>query len=476
MTRTRALLAAAALLSLVVTALTAPARADAPEPAVERGAPGTWTKISTGTSGITYRSSLQRTADGVLHVVYPKTDGGDDATYGHTAIDADGSIARQNNVLVPGWASVDPTPALVRDGDGLRVVFGGLRSTDPGYWSDGRMYTATAGADGAAWDVPMAAVGQSHSAYGSYGTSAVALADGTPVAAFPLNSELTWHVGTGEAVPDQSLTFDDCCLYYTAMADDDGDVWLAWYANGDTPATEGIFVKQILPAVGPTLKAPQSSVGSDSVAPMGGIALTARTGGGVFAAYCVGYPTCDHVGLWKVGTDTVRKVPSTTYAADIALSPGPSGRLWIAWSDNIPRIRAVRTNVAGTGLGAIRNVKMPANQDGVYDVAIDGTTGRGDIVINTGGGFWHTQVAPGLSVDASPATWKRGKKQKVTFDVSDAGDPVAGATVKVGDASCTTGGDGSCAITFAASKKKASIAAKATLSGYGAGSVRLKIA
>jgi len=259
------------------------------------------------------------------------------------------------------------------------------------------------------------------------------------------------------------------------MANDGGDVWLAWYANGNTPATNGIFVKQILPTAGPTTKAPQSSVGADSMAPMGGIALTARTGGGVFAAYCVGYPNCDHIGLWKVGTDTVREVPSTKYVADIALSPGPSGRLWVAWSDNIPRIRAVRTNVAGTGFGVVKTLGMPASQDGVYDVAIDGTNGRGDVVINTGNGFWHTQVAPGLSLKASPAKFKHGKKQKVTFTVTDAGDAIAGATVKVGSASCMTAAAGTCTVTLPKTTKKGTLVAKATLSGYGAGSVRLKV-
>src|SRR6478752_8261100 len=126
MTRMRMALPAALTMALVAAgaALAVPAGAGAPQaaPAAERGGPGSWTKISTGTSGITYRSSLQRTADGVLHVVYPKKDGGDDATYGHTAIDADGTVALQNNVLVPGWATVDPTPALIRAGDGLRVV------------------------------------------------------------------------------------------------------------------------------------------------------------------------------------------------------------------------------------------------------------------------------------------------------------------------------------------------------------------
>lgn len=436
-------------------------------------APGDWTKISTGTVGITYQSSLHRTPDGVLHAIYPKMTGADSASYGHAAIDANGHLATQNNVLSPGWATLDSTPAVIGDGDGLRVVFGGLQSTDPGFWSDGRMYTATAPEDGSAWTLPAQAVGISHSAYGSYGTAAVELEDGTPVAAFPLNSDITWHVGTGPEA-DGSFAVGSCCVYSMAMAREGGDVYVAWYGNGSTASTNGTFVRQILPALSPVMKAPQSSQGTDSL-PTGKVALVARTGGGVYAAYCVGYPTCDHIGLWKVGTDTVMTVPGSRYAANIAMSPGPSGRIWVAWSDNIPRVRAVRTGVSGGGFGPVRTLGTPAGKDSVYNVSIDGTTGRGDVVVNVGDGFWHTQVAPGLTLKASPKKWKHGKKQKVTFTVTDAGDAVAGAKVEVGSKTCTTAAAGTCAITFPSSTKKGTLVAKATQNGYGAGSVRLKV-
>jgi hypothetical protein len=435
--------------------------------------PGDWTRISTGTVGITYQSSLHRTPDGVLHAIYPKTTGADAASYGHAAIDANGHLATQSTVLSPGWATLDSSPAVIGDGDGLRVVFGGIQSTDPGFWSDGRMYTATAPEDGGAWTLPAQAVGISHSAYGSYGTAAVELADGTPVAAYPLNSDITWHVGTGPEA-DQSFTVGSCCTYYLAMVRDGDDVWLAWYGNGSTPSTNGTFVRQILPTLGPVLKAPGSSQGTGSL-PTGKVALVARTGGGVYAAYCTGYPTCDAIGLWKVGTDTVKKVPGSRYAANIGLSPGPSGRIWVAWSDNIPRVRAVRTGVGGGGFGPVRTLGMPAGKDAVYNVAIDGTTGRGDVVINVGNAFWHTQVAPGLSLKAAPRKWRHGAKQKVTFTVTDAGDAVPGAKVKVGTRTCTTSAGGTCAITFPASTKKGTLVANASQNGYGAGSVRLKV-
>ena len=244
---------------LLTTGLSAPGSAAPPDR--ERGAPGSWTKISTGGSGTTLQSSLYRTADGVLHVVYPKGTGTIDRL-GHTAISPSGGIVLQNDVLGSPWAGLDSTPALVGTADGgLRAVFGGLRSTDPGYWSDGRMYTATAPASGATWTLPAEAVGQNTNAVASYGTAATTLADGTPIAAFPLNSDITWHVGTG-GDPDQSFAVGGCCAYNMAMVRDGDDVWIGWYANGGSPSTNGTFVRRIHPTLGPITKAPGSSVGA----------------------------------------------------------------------------------------------------------------------------------------------------------------------------------------------------------------------
>lgn len=45
----------------------------------------------------------------------------------------------------------------------------------------------------------------------------------------------------------------------------------------------------------------------------------------------------------------------------------------------------------------------------------------------------------------------------------------------MGSAACTTVAAGTCAITFPKTTKAGALVAKATLSGYGAGSVRLKV-
>jgi hypothetical protein len=462
-----------ALASLVITAgLSAPGGA-APAPAgLERGAPGKWTQISTGSSGITYQSSLYRTADGVLHVLYPKGLGNADQL-GHVALSPAGAVFGQGDVLPAPWAVVDSEPALVGTADGgLRAVFGGQQTT-PGFWADGRMYTATAPTPGTPWTLPMEAVGASKSAVDSYGTAATALADGTPIAAYPLNSTITWHVGTGTG-DDATFAIDGCCAYDLAMVRDGADVWLGWYSNGGTAETNGTFVRQIYPTLGPVIKAPGSSVGAASLS-TGRVALVARDGGGVFAAYCVGYPDCDHVALWNVGTGKVSQVPASRYAAYIALSPGPSGRLWLSWSDNIPTVKAARTGRSGSGFTPVRTVGMPTGKTAVYNLSLEGSTGRGDIVIQVGDGFWHTQVISGLTLKAKPGAIKHGRKQKVRFTVTDAGDKVGGAKVKVGARKCTTTAGGTCTIVFPKSTKTGRLSVRASRPGYAGALIRLRV-
>lgn len=453
---------AAALSAGLAEAEPAPAAdpsAARPSSPLERGTPGTWTKISTGTVGIGFQASLWRTGDGVLHVVYPKNIAA--PQYGHTAISVTGTTTLQNDVIASGWSNLDSSPIVVGDATtGLRVLFGGIRAGSPGFWSDGRMYTATAPQSGDPWTLPAEAVGASTQAFASYGTAATTLADGTPVAAFPLGGTITWHTGTGSGA-DESFTVADGSVYDLAMVRDGADVWLGWYGDG---GSGGTYVRRIKPTLGPIIKAPGSTIERT-----GRVALAARAGGGVYAAYCAGTPPCPAVKLWKVGTTTPRTVPGSRYASDIALAPGPGGRLWVAWANNVPKIQALRTGQSGLSMGPVRQVGIPAGRDAIYSVAVDGASGRGNVVINVGDAFWHTQVIPGLTLQAAPTRWAHGRSKRVTFTVTDAGDKVAGARVAVGSRRCSTAANGRCAITFPASTRKGSLQARATRSGFAPG-------
>lgn len=441
---------------------------------VERGGPGSWTRISTGTVGIISETSLLRTADGVLHAVYPTRDG-DDENLRHTAVSAAGTTLSQQTV-VTSWSGIDSTPMLIPGPDsGLRAVFGGLRSSDSmDPFSSGRMNSATAPADGSTWTLQTEWLTTTTNAHASYGTAATTLADGTPLAAYPLNSDVFWHAGSGSD-PDETFSVASCCVYNLAMVRSGDQVWLAWYGNGSTAATNGTFVRQIEPALGPVLKAPGSSVGADSLE-TGRVALAARAGGGVYAAYCSGYPTCGSVRLWKVGASAAAAVPGSAGARSLGLSAAPGGRLWVAWADSSATVRAVRTDATATRFGAVRSAGRPAGATTVYSLAVEGSgPGRGDVVVNTGTGLWHTQVLPGLSLKAAPATWRGGVKKKVRFTASDAGAPLAGVVVKVAGKKCTTAASGSCRITFPKKLKPGRRTATGMKAGYGAGSVVLKV-
>ncbi|MDQ3953691.1 MAG: hypothetical protein M3279_12145 [Actinomycetota bacterium] len=87
--------------------------------------------------------------------------------------------------------------------------------------------------------------------------------------------------------------------------------------------------------------------------------------------------------------------------------------------------------------------------------------------------FWHTQVRPGLTLAARPRTFTR--RATVVFTVTDAGDPVEGARVKVDGKSATTDGEGRAEITLGPYGSGRRLTARATKAGYGAASVRLRV-
>lgn len=468
----RLLVALAAGLGLAVPAalLTGPSPAAPAEPE-SLGAPGSWTKVTTGEVSSLAEPGLYRTADQVLHIVYSRQGTSSDELAFTNVSPAGESVA--TGVAVGGWASLPQDPKIVETpGGGMRVVFGGIRTISGGDpYGTGQMFSATSDAVGTAWTLETGALTESHSASASYGTGATTLADGTPVVSFPLNSTLTWNVGGGL---DSTYTIDSCCTYATTLARDGDAVWLAYAGNGETPATAGIFVKQLLPTVGDTIKAPRSSEGTDNLTPSQATAFVARPGGGLYAAYCIGYPTCDKIGLWQPGADKPVVVPGSKGAHDVALSTGPGGRLWIAWT-TYDRVKLVHTSTAGLTFGPVRTLKPPKAADSLYGISIAGSDGSADVLINNGSALYHQLVLPRLTLKASPKTWPRQTKQKVTFTVTDAGSPVGGAKVTAAGKSCTSAvGTGRCSIKFPPMGKKR-FTATARADGYAAGKVRLRV-
>jgi hypothetical protein len=463
--RLLALLPVVALpIALTVTGLASPASA-------ERGEPGTWTKITTGEVSNIVEPGLYRTADGVLHVSYQRDNASDDDLAYVNISPTTGKVVAAGDILT-GWASLPTDPKIVAGPDGgMRLVFGGIIGQTGNPFNSGQMFSTTSDAAGTSWTLQSTPLSQSTYGYASYGTGATTLSDGTPVVSFPVNTGLTWSV----AGVDSEYDAPGCCLYNSTLARDGDDVWVAYYSNATAAADQGVFVKQLLPVEGAPIKAPQSTSGGDSLNLSAAEPFVARPGGGLYATYCLGYPTCKQLGLWKLGTDKPVGVPGSAGAQEYAMSTGPGGRIWVAWAvGDTDLVRVTHTGTSGTKFGAVTTIKPPKGTV-VYGITVAGSDGSADVIINNGSALLHQQVLPGLTLKASPNHWKTGAKQKVTFTVTDTGDDVAGAKVGAAGESCTTNGSGTCSITFAPIAKKKTILASARLAGYGAGKVELKV-
>lgn len=219
-------------------------------------------------------------------------------------------------------------------------------------------------------------------------------------------------------------------------------------------------MRQILPSLGPARLAPKALARGSFVAPDHRTPLVAREGGGVYLAYCSGYPSCTQVLLWRIGGGA-RLIARGPNIQDVNLTRGPDGRLWVIWQDGTRRqLYAARTNKPANRVGAVVTLGPPPRTTSIWDVFGEGSLGPLDLLahVTTGGSLatWHRQVLPGLSLSCTV------RRKRVTCTVKDAGDPVAKATVKVGGKTGTTGARGTASTTLRSGLHRAT----ATRRGY----------
>jgi hypothetical protein len=435
------------------------------------GAPGKWEKLAGDVGSSLYLPGVVRTGDKVLHVVWGKDVSPSSDQYFHAAITKAGAIGATTNVLASGWAALNAEPKVVRNGGGIRILFSGLNGGGTGYF-----YQATSG-NGASWSTP-GQVSQWQYAYGAYGLGADTFADGTPIVGGPLNSDIYWHRGTNAAQADGHVTVGGASIIRLNVAVDrvSDEAWAVWYdlTNG------GVWSRRIEPTVTAAKKAPSSTPGGSSLVPGQQLPLVARPGGGLYTAYCTAYPSCSKAVVWQVGTKRTIPIKVSSATDVIALGSGGAGRLWVVTHDNYSGMfYATRSNKKVTKFGAIRKIKPPAKSLDAYGVAVEGGTGRSDLVANvldTGSrdNLWHTQVLPGLSLATSTKKWDGDFTKTVVFTVRDAGAAVPGATVKVGTRVCKTGVKGTCSVKFPklGPQRLKAIASKA---GYAKAVVTLRV-
>ncbi len=458
-----------AAITTAILLLAAPTAAAAP-----------WKRLTAPDGRTIDQVALARSADGILHVAWHHPTGPLTEDLLHTSIAPDGTIG----ATVPinsGWVGVQ-NAALVTVPGGLRAFWGGMRSTDS---SDpqNEMSTALSADGGTTWGLQRGSVVQAgQQSYGS-SVSAVTRPDGTSQQAWA-GTLGTWvHSGLTGALPNHDFQAGLGNYGYDAAlaADAVGRVVLAWYSSA--AGHLGVLAQDVS-LDGSPVGAPATMPGTSDMA-SGLIARTpivARAGGGFYVAYPVGYPALKHARLWRIGSAASRSIAKFKGPGShpVTVAAAADGRLWVLWLDGAgtggPRIFARRSNPAATRFGAVVDGGRPRGAGSGYRLDASASGGELDafgvfsLGVESTAATYHRRLLPGLSLKAVPRKLRRGETRKVRFTVTDAGDPVAGATVRAGGRSGKTGADGRAKLRL---KGRAGLRARATQRGYVPASVRL---
>ena len=266
------------------------------------------------------------------------------------------------------------------------------------------------------------------------------------------------------------------------LATDGAVVWAGW-CNLES----GINVQLVQPGSGAPAGRPIALTGStnrgQSLCVLEStdarrVAMAARAGGGVYVSGSAGFPALDGVNVWRLDPGGRAERPVRVARArgvqhsGPAVAGAPDGRMWVGWverrggsarlvarrSDRTGRrwgARVVARPVRGATLGAI-NLSAQASRLDALGLFASGR-GRGSVR--------HTQLLPGLTLARRGRARRSGDEARVTFVVRDAGDPVAGARVRVGRASGVTAANGRVTLELRAAPRRR-LRAAATRSGF----------
>lgn len=421
------------------------------------GTTTSWSRVTDPGGRNIDQVGLARTGDGVLHVVWRRQAGTEESVR-HAAIQKNGTVGAPTTAVGGLRGLSDPDLVLSSDG-GLLVFYGAIIPSPGGV----RMSSASGAA--ASWTSPNKV---SFDAQGGTPGASVQK-NGTPVFAWAAGTNTYYKVGTDAGQKDGFLgPSPKCCFYDPEVAVDDasGAAFVAYHSN--VSGAPGMFVRQILPSLGTPQLAPGSLTNGNFIPPDHRVPLVGRQGGGVFLAYCGGYPTCKDVQLWRVGGGALVVARSGKDVENVNLARGPEGRLWVMWEDS-SQLYAARTNRSATRVGAIVRAGTPPGTSTLWDDFGEGSLGPLDLLAHVSVGSvistWHRQVLPGLSLSCA------ARGTTVRCLVADAGDPVSGASVKIGGKQLKTGAQG----TVTAKLTSGTLAVAASKAGYTGAAARVRV-
>jgi hypothetical protein len=398
--------------------------------AAHAGTPTRWERLTGLDDGVTYQVGLARTADGALHVAWLRTEPGNARSLHHTPISPAGRFGATTPIQ-SNWTFMANPDLLVEPGGGLRVLFGGQRTTVTGD-PNTEMNTATADAAGAAW--ALQPFNAAEGAQAAADAGAVTAPDGVPLVSWGATAGVFVHRGTDPSAPDFDYqgALGGCCGYMPDLAvDGAGRAVVAWYSNA--AGRVGVWAQAVDAATGGPAGAPMLMPGTaDAPQMVTRMPIASRPGEpGVFVAY----PAAGRVMVWEAGATAARTIVRDSDASHdtVGISSDPAGRLWMFWSEKAGtryRIVARRSNLDANRYG--ERVVLRPPRGSVDDFHLDGSAqaGRLDLLGAfgriDGTSTWHRQVLPGLTVRV------RRVRGELRVTVTDAGVPVSGTTVRAG--------------------------------------------
>lgn len=436
-------------------------------PAASAAGANPWKQIGTVHDNFN-QPGLAVTGSGDLHVVWVRNPTNSTQDVVHTPVTLAGTIGA-NTAVQTGWASIWPVPDLVATAGGLRAFWDGTSpDTKQG------MFTATAPSSGGSWTLQPGLAAQSSIAAD---VGAALGAGGTPLFSWDSTAGVFVHAGTDPSTTDYNLQtqLGGCCGYTPDIGYDasTGDAWVAWASNATDHV--GLYAQKVDATsgapIGSASRLPQSATMFNGELNFNQqIARTPVVTGrhAAYVAYTGGYPSANRILLWKLssaGVTTPLVVATGSNMRTPGVAADSAGHIWVIWSaDGV--VHARRSNAAVTRFGATVSVSKPpaGGCDTIYELTTAAATSRLHIVATdsctSGLGLYYTQVFPGLSVSASPSSF-RGKST-VTFTVTDAGSAVKGATVHVGGKTDSTDSKGHATVVLGPVKKKTKFVATAT--------------
>ena len=451
-----------------------------------------WTQISKETNLGIASPGLFRTADGRLHVIWPRKDSSAVFSMRYSTV---GGRARllATGTIESHWASVTTYPRLIPGKHGgMLLVMDGANGIPGSPYNTSAMYVASGNAAGTSWKLVPGSIAAS-GVVPLTDDAAATEPNGTPIAAWSDVTSLGYHVGidphSPATSPDQHLGIgaDGGLGNPTLIRTKSGTVMAGWF-NTTGNVNEGYWVARIWPSQGPKIKAPNSGGhNQNNGQPLQSVALVARHGGGNYFAYCVPtkFQTCGHIALWRVGARRALTVPGTSSgsATKVAMSNGRGGHLWLAWFNNqTNRISVVRTNAAATGFGRVRTINAPSPLVALLTLSVEGSDGSLDVIAlaqlqgqNTSPAYFATQIDPALQIRASKSRVSNTQSTTITFTVVDAGDAVAGVKVTFLGHTATTNSKGKVKFTVKKGTARGKHLVVASKAGYASATLTVRV-